>query len=33
MSIEGVEARLGEARVRSDIELEFLSGNGGALRA
>lgn len=33
MLVEGVEARFGEARVRSGVELEFLSDNGGAFRA
>jgi putative transposase len=33
MLIEGVEARFGEAKVHSGIELEFLSDNGSAFRA
>jgi len=33
MLVEGVEARFGEAKVHSSIELEFLSDNGGAFRA
>lgn len=32
MLIEGVEARFGEAKVSSGIDLEFLSDNGGAFR-
>jgi transposase InsO family protein len=33
MLIEGVENRFGEAKVDVDVELEFLSDNGGAFRA
>jgi transposase InsO family protein len=33
MLIEGVEARFGNAKVDSGVELEFLADNGGAFRA
>lgn len=33
MLIEGVEIRFGQTRTSTDIELEFLSDNGGAFRA
>jgi putative transposase len=33
MLIEGVESRFGEAKVAGDVELEFLSDNGGAYQA
>ena len=33
MLVEGVESRLGDAKVDDDVELEFLADNGGAFRA